>query len=140
MLAKPRIVPTLPEAIAGCALPVATTVRERHERPFLTPREVIGKLAAARGPVAVVFGDEKNGLTTELKTEGCDAPLVFTTLSGDRSHWYTTGASSIYGADPNGFQLYVGRSGVTPAFATDNGWHVHWTRVAPTVPRTALVE
>lgn len=74
-----------------------------------------------------------NGLSTRLTTEGCAAPLVFATLSGDRSHWYTTGASSIYGADDSGFRIYVNRSGVTPAFASDNGWHVHWTRVTPTV-------
>ncbi len=74
----------------------------------------------------------KSGLSTRLTTTGCQAPLVFATLSGDRSHWYTTGASSIYGADANGFRIYVNRTGVTPAFASDNGWHVHWTRVSPT--------
>lgn len=73
-----------------------------------------------------------NGLSTRLTTTGCQAPLVFATLSGDRSHWYTTGSSSIYGADPSGFRVYVNRSGVTPEFAADNGWHVHWTRVSPT--------
>ena len=82
----------------------------------------------------------KNGLTANLTTDGCDAPLVFTTLSGDRSHWYTTGASSIYDVNPSGFRLQVGRDRVTPTFAQDNGWHVHWTRVAPKGRRTGLVE
>lgn len=75
-----------------------------------------------------------NGLTTSLTTPGCQAPLVFATLSGASRHWYTTGSSSIYGADPNGFRVRVNRSGVTPAFAADNRWHIHWTRVSPTLP------
>ena len=73
-----------------------------------------------------------NGLSTRLDTTGCQAPLVFATLSGDRSHWYTTGASSIYGADANGFRVFLNRSAVTPSFAADRGWHIHWTRVSPT--------
>jgi hypothetical protein len=76
----------------------------------------------------------RSGLSTHLKTADCQAPLVFTTLSGDRSHWYTTGASSIYDADRTGFKIFLSRSGVTPSFAADNGWHVHWTRVSPTTP------
>lgn len=82
----------------------------------------------------------KNGIIANLETAGCDAPLVFTTLSGDRSHWYTTGSSSIYDANSNGFRLQVSRDRVTPAFAKHNGWHVHWTRVAPTAGRAVVVE
>lgn len=73
-----------------------------------------------------------NGIRATLATAGCQAPLVFATLSGSSRHWYTMGASSIYSADPNGFQVRVNRYRVTPAFAADNRWHIHWTRVTPT--------
>lgn len=75
-----------------------------------------------------------NGLVTKLTTAGCEAPLVFATISGEGSHWYTTGASSIYDSDANGFRVFINRSGVTPEFATDRSWNIHWTRVTPTLP------
>jgi TrmH family RNA methyltransferase len=65
LLATPRIVRTLDEALEGCVLSVGTTARPRPERPLLSPREAAERLAAARGPVAVVFGDERSGLTAD---------------------------------------------------------------------------
>jgi len=65
LLDKPRLCKTLPEALAGCALSVGTTARPRAERRLLTPREAALELVAARGEVAVVFGDERSGLTAE---------------------------------------------------------------------------
>lgn len=62
-LDRPRIASTLDEALAGCALSIGTTTRARPERTLLTPRQAAGKLIAARGEVAVVFGDERSGLT-----------------------------------------------------------------------------
>src|SRR5207249_9751314 len=63
LLEAKRVVPTLEEALAGCALSVGTTARERPERPPLLPREAVARLAASPGEVAVVFGDERSGLT-----------------------------------------------------------------------------
>lgn len=65
LLDKPKIVQSLGEALEGCALSVATTARTRPERPLLTPRQAAEALAACPGEVAVVFGDERSGLTAE---------------------------------------------------------------------------
>ena len=63
LLERPLIASTLDQALEGCVLSVGTTARPRPERPLLTPREAAERLAAARGRVAVVFGDERSGLT-----------------------------------------------------------------------------
>src|SRR5207302_958011 len=63
LLDKPRICNTLQEALAGCTLSIGTTARPRPERPLLTPREAARRCASARGPVALVFGDERSGMT-----------------------------------------------------------------------------
>ncbi len=65
LLEQPRILDTLDEALSGCVLSVGTTVRARPERSVLTPRQAAEKLLAAQGEVAVVFGDERSGLTAE---------------------------------------------------------------------------
>lgn len=65
LLDQPGIAATLAEALSGCALTVGTTTRARAERTALTPRQAAEKLIAARGEVAVVFGDERSGLTAE---------------------------------------------------------------------------
>lgn len=65
LLDKPRICKTLAEALEGCALSVGTTARPRPERALLTPREAAANLTRARGEIAVVFGDERGGLTAE---------------------------------------------------------------------------
>lgn len=63
LLERPLIAQTLDEALEGCVLSVGTTARPRAERPLLAPREAAERLASARGTVAVVFGDERSGLT-----------------------------------------------------------------------------
>jgi len=63
LLDKPSLHAALPEALEGVALSVGTTARPRPERPLLSPREAAARLVAARGEVAVVFGDERSGLT-----------------------------------------------------------------------------
>ena len=65
LLDKPLIFKTLKEALEGVSLSVGTTARPRPERPLLAPREAASRLAAARGEVAVVFGDERSGMTAE---------------------------------------------------------------------------
>jgi TrmH family RNA methyltransferase len=59
---------TLAEGLAGCGMVAATTSRGRDQNfRVLDVREAAGKLvaAAATGPVAVVFGAERTGLTNE---------------------------------------------------------------------------
>ena len=57
---------SLSEAIADCALVIGTTARERSiEWPLLTPAQAARRLCrdGREGPVALVFGRERNGLT-----------------------------------------------------------------------------
>lgn len=63
-----RIVATVEEAVAECALVVGTSARSRTlDWPMLDPREC-GELFVKQGrehPVALVFGRERTGLTNE---------------------------------------------------------------------------
>jgi TrmH family RNA methyltransferase len=63
LLDQAGICATLQEALQGCALSVGTTARRRAERPLLHPKEAAQRLIEAHGEVAVVFGDERSGLT-----------------------------------------------------------------------------
>lgn len=62
---------TLAEAVAGYGLVIGTTARVGNRRgPFYTPREIAPTLLAAPeggqpSPTALVFGSERNGLSTE---------------------------------------------------------------------------
>lgn len=63
-----RVVPDLASAVADCVLVVGTTSRRRHrDVRFLDPQEAAALLreAAPSGPVALVFGSERTGLTNE---------------------------------------------------------------------------
>jgi tRNA (cytidine32/uridine32-2'-O)-methyltransferase len=70
LLVAARIVDSLAEAIADCALVLGTTARMRHlEWPVMTPREAAGWCATqpTSHDIALVFGREQTGLTnTEL--------------------------------------------------------------------------
>lgn len=66
VLANARVLPALADALATCTLVVGTTARQRHlEWPVLSPREAAARIAvaAADGPVAIVFGRERSGLS-----------------------------------------------------------------------------
>ncbi len=64
LLDTPRLCATLDEAIADCAWVVGTSARKVRGRQRLRP-EVVGREAAARRPgrTAIVFGEERSGLT-----------------------------------------------------------------------------
>ena len=94
LLDKPSICKDLPEALAGCALSIGTTARPRPERPLLTPREAAQRIAAARGDVAVVFGDERSGLTG---TEAESVDLLSSIPSApEQPSWNLAQAVAIY--------------------------------------------
>ena len=63
------LVDTLPQAVAQAKLIVGTTVRKRdiYTGPILTPQEMAPRLTrvAQQGKVALLFGRETAGLTTE---------------------------------------------------------------------------
>ncbi|MCS3460084.1 tRNA (cytosine(32)/uridine(32)-2'-O)-methyltransferase TrmJ [Aeromonas rivuli] len=68
ILANARVVATLDEAIADCALVIGTSARSRTlSWPMLDPREAGEQLVreANQHPVALVFGRERTGLTND---------------------------------------------------------------------------
>jgi tRNA/rRNA methyltransferase len=73
LLDRPRVVATLDEAVADCAWVVATSSRrvrgKRHLAPDAVAREAVAR--AGEGTTAIVFGDERGGLTN-AEIERCD--------------------------------------------------------------------
>lgn len=68
ILEKARLFPTLRKALDGFQLVVGTTRRKgRIRRPLLTPRELAPKVLEMlpKNKVALVFGNEKDGLSNE---------------------------------------------------------------------------
>ena len=68
LLEAARVTTTLEEALADCVLAVATSSRQRELRhEMLDARQVAPRIAgaAANRPVALVFGNETFGLTSE---------------------------------------------------------------------------
>jgi tRNA/rRNA methyltransferase len=62
------IFPTLKEALGDCPFSVATTRRHgKYRQEIFTPMEIAAKIGAAKGAgrVALVFGREDSGLTTD---------------------------------------------------------------------------
>lgn len=94
LLDKPLLARTLPEALQGCALTVGTTARARPERKLLTPREAAGRLAAVTGEVAVVFGDERSGMTAP-EVEAVDL-LSSIPSAPEQPSWNLAQAVAIY--------------------------------------------
>jgi tRNA/rRNA methyltransferase len=65
LLDRPRLVRTLDEAVADCAWVVGTSSRRVRGKRLLAPDEVAREALAraAEGRTALVFGDERSGLT-----------------------------------------------------------------------------
>ncbi len=67
LLDQAQVVSTLDEALRDCALTIASSARPRsNEMPALDVDQTVDKLllATVSGPVALVFGPERAGLTT----------------------------------------------------------------------------
>ncbi len=101
-----KVVETLEEALAGCALSVACTARSRFDRNQLHPRTAAERLVSGAtellrrgveghaGDVCLVFGDEMNGLHTE-ETDLCD--LLSTIPSApEQPSWNLAQAVAVY--------------------------------------------
>ncbi len=74
----------LTDAVADCRLVIGTTARQRTiEWPLLTPAEAARRLCTEgrNGPVAIVFGRERNGLTNS-EVDLCHAMVRIPTDSG----------------------------------------------------------
>lgn len=81
ILGEARVVPTLSEALIGCAWVVGTSARERTiQWPMLDARECAKKSMqeSGSGEVALVFGRERTGLTNE-ELELCHALVCIPT-------------------------------------------------------------
>jgi tRNA/rRNA methyltransferase/tRNA (cytidine32/uridine32-2'-O)-methyltransferase len=65
LLAAPRVVESLAEAVADCVWVVGTSSREIPGRERLAPRQVGERCASAQGKVALVFGGEESGLSND---------------------------------------------------------------------------
>jgi tRNA/rRNA methyltransferase len=66
LLDRPRVARTLDEAVADCAWVVGTTPRRVRGRRTLSPQEVAAEvMARAPARTAIVFGEERSGLTNE---------------------------------------------------------------------------
>jgi TrmH family RNA methyltransferase len=68
LLARARVFATVREAVADCGLIVGTTARGRHlPWRMVEPREAAPEIVAAaqRGPVAMLFGAERTGLSND---------------------------------------------------------------------------
>ncbi len=68
LLHAAKVTPDLAAAVADCALVIGTTTRVRHrDLRFLDPEEtaILARTVALVAPVALVFGNERTGLTNE---------------------------------------------------------------------------
>jgi TrmH family RNA methyltransferase len=68
LLQAARVVPSLPEALAGCGYVAATTARDRDQYfRVVDVRVAAARIVAeaGRAPAAVVFGAERSGLSNE---------------------------------------------------------------------------
>lgn len=81
ILSSATVCSTLPEALEGCGMVIATTARMRSlSWPIMKPREMASKVVvmAATYEVALVFGRERTGLSNE-ELDHCQAAVMVPT-------------------------------------------------------------
>ena len=74
----------------------------------------------------------KDAIMVEVNTANYNfksTPIFLTSLGGNSAHYVTTGITSIYGANPNGFTVYI--KSTIPfkdllSEAKQSKWHVRW--------------
>jgi tRNA/rRNA methyltransferase len=86
LLDRPRVVRTLDEAVADCAWVVGTSSRRVRGKRLLAPQAVAREALerAAEGRTAIVFGDERSGLTN-AEVGRCDDLSVIPTAGAQPS-------------------------------------------------------
>ncbi len=86
LLDRPRVVLTLDEAVADCAWVVGTSSRRVRGKRSLSPTEVAreARARAAEGETAIVFGDERSGLTN-VELDRCHDLSVIPTAGAQPS-------------------------------------------------------
>lgn len=84
LLARAQVLPDLDSALADCHLVIGASARRRGvSLPELSPRQAAAALleGAGRGPVALVFGAERTGLSNE-ELQRCHACVRIATDPG----------------------------------------------------------
>ncbi len=72
LLDRPRLCHTLDEAVADCSFVVGTSSRKVRGKRRLLPAEVARQAVSRPGTTALVFGDERSGLSN-AEVDRCDA-------------------------------------------------------------------
>lgn len=83
VLAQARVFPTLADALADCAYALGSTARTRSvAMPELSPRAAMTQVLAERerGAVALVFGNERTGLTND-ELQQCHAAVCIPSVA-----------------------------------------------------------
>ncbi len=107
VLSAARVVDTVAEAVSGCGFVAATTSRERDQNfRVLDVRAAAGRLTeeAQRGPVAVLFGAERTGLTNE----DLEASHALISIPADRAYASLNLAMAVQIV---AYELYVAQAG-----------------------------
>jgi tRNA/rRNA methyltransferase len=86
LLDRPRVVGTLDDAVADCAWVVGTSSRRVRGKRRLSPQEVAREAhaRAGEGRTAIVFGDERSGLTN-AEVDRCHDLSAIPTEAGQPS-------------------------------------------------------
>jgi tRNA (cytidine32/uridine32-2'-O)-methyltransferase len=82
VLANARVVPTLADALSDCVFALGSTARARAvAMPELSPRAAMAQVLAerTRGAVALVFGNERTGLTND-ELQQCHAAVCIPSM------------------------------------------------------------
>lgn len=124
VLERARVVKTLDEALAGCALIAGTSARQRGlGPPVLSPKECMERLHAANAAgqeTALLFGRERTGLTNE-ELARCHI-LVNIPSNPDYSSLNIAAAVQVLGYESmlaRGAMPVAGESGEMPATAEE---------------------
>ncbi len=71
VLLKANVFDSLEEALKGSSYAIATSAKERRNRPFLKLPSFVERFSGSRGKVALVFGPEPSGLSAD-EIDACD--------------------------------------------------------------------
>lgn len=109
VLEATKVCASLDEAITGCHCVIGTTARQRRiEWPVLAPEQAARRLVdeSGRGPVALLFGQERTGLLNE-ELDRCQAVV---TIPADPNYSSLNLASAV---QILAYEIYRASSGAT---------------------------
>ena len=139
LLDRPRVVRTLDEAVADCSWVVGTSSRRVRGKRRLTPTEVAREALAraAGGRTAIVFGDERSGLTNADVDRCHDLSAIPT--AGAQPSMNLAQAVVVYAWELRRAGLEAAASGARPAPATAGATDAELARIEEAL-RDALRE